>query len=92
MIWEVFCWTGDKAFLIKYFLTIEKGLESLLKENDKDGNLLSDGFGMMEIHGMDSEMLDVAVYSQKAFADAAKMALLLGKTDLAKQHQSKAKK
>jgi hypothetical protein len=31
---------------------------------------------MMEIHGMDSEMIDVAVYSQKAFADAAKMALV----------------
>jgi hypothetical protein len=28
-------------------------------------------------------MIDVAVYSQKAFADAAKMALVLGKTDLA---------
>ncbi len=92
LIWEVFCWTGDKAFLNKYFPTIEKGLDWLLKENDKDGNLLPDGFGMMEIHGMDSEMIDVAVYSQKAFADAAKMALVLGKTDLADQYQSKADK
>jgi GH15 family glucan-1,4-alpha-glucosidase len=41
---------------------------------------------------MDSEMIDVAVYSQKAFADAAKMALVLGKTDLAVQYQSKADK
>jgi glycogen debranching enzyme len=92
LIWEVFCWTGDKSFLNKYFPTIEKGLDWLLKENDKDGNLLPDGFGMMEIHGMDSEMIDVAVYSQKAFADAAKMALVLGKTDLAKQYQSEADK
>ncbi|MCP9763618.1 glycogen debranching protein [Lacihabitans soyangensis] len=92
LIWEVFCWTGDKAFLNKYFPTIEKGLEWLLKENDKDGNLLPDGFGMMEIHGMDSEMIDVAVYSQKAFADAAKMAKVLGKTSLANQYQSKADK
>lgn len=92
LIWEVFCWTGDKAFLNKYFPTIEKGLDWLLKENDKDGNLLPDGFGMMEIHGMDSEMIDVAVYSQKAFADAAKMAKVLGKTTLANQYQSKADK
>jgi hypothetical protein len=92
LIWEVFCWTGDKAFLNKYFSTIEKGLDWLLKENDKDGNLLPDGFGMMEIHGMDSEMIDVAVYSQKAFADAAKMALVLGKTNLANQYKSKADK
>ena len=92
LIWEVFCWTGDKAFLNKYFQTIEKGLDWLLKENDKDGNLLPDGFGMMEIHGMDSEMIDVAVYSQKAFADASKMALVLGKMNLANQYQSKADK
>ncbi|WP_255079586.1 glycogen debranching protein [Lacihabitans sp. CCS-44] len=92
LIWEVFCWTGDKVFLNKYFPTIEKGLDWLLKENDKDGNLLPDGFGMMEIHGMDSEMIDVAVYSQKAFADAAKMALVLGKTNLASQYKSKADK
>jgi glycogen debranching enzyme len=92
LIWEVFCWTGDKAFLNKYFPTIEKGLDWLLKENDKDGNLLPDGFGMMEIHGMDSEMIDVAVYSQKAFADAAKMALVLGKANLVSQYQSKADK
>jgi len=92
LIWEVFCWTGDKTFLNKYFPTIEKGLDWLLKENDKDGNLLPDGFGMMEIHGMDSEMIDVAVYSQKAFADAAKMALVLGKADLASQYQYKADK
>ena len=92
LIWEVFCWTGDKAFLNKYFETIEKGLDWLLKENDKDGNLLPDGFGMMEIHGMNSEMIDVAVYSQKAFADASKMALVLGKMNLANQYQSKADK
>lgn len=92
LIWEVFCWTGDKAFLNKYFQTVEKGLDWLLKENDKDGNLLPDGFGMMEIHGMNSEMIDVAVYSQKAFADASKMALVLGKVNLANQYQLKADK
>lgn len=92
LIWEVFCWTGEKAFLNKYFQTVEKGLDWLLKENDKDGNLLPDGFGMMEIHGMNSEMIDVAVYSQKAFADASKMALVLGKVNLANQYQLKADK
>lgn len=90
LIWEVFSWTGDKAFLNKYFPTIEKGLDWLLKENDKDGNLLPDGFGMMEIHGMNSEMIDVAAYTQKAFADAAKMAKILGKSSLSDDYQMKA--
>lgn len=89
MIWEVYRWTGDREFLEKYFPTIEKGLVWLL-ENDTDGNLVPDGYGMMEIHGLESEMIDVAVYSQKAFSDAAQMAEILGKTDLAKDYQGKA--
>jgi glycogen debranching enzyme len=89
-IWEVYRWTGDKELLEKYFPSIEKGLDWLLRENDKDGNLLADGYGMMEIHGLKSEMIDVAAYSQKAFADAAKMAKILGKTDLSKSYQQTA--
>jgi glycogen debranching enzyme len=90
MIWEVYRWTGDRVFLEKYFPSVQKGLRWLLEENDKDGNLLADGYGMMEIHGLQSEMIDVAVYSQKAFADAAKMAEILGKTELSKSYQQTA--
>lgn len=89
-IWEVYRWTGDKELLEKYFPSIEKGLDWLLRENDKDGNLLADGYGMMEIHGLKSEMIDVAAYSQKAFADASKMAEILGKTELSKSYQQTA--
>lgn len=89
-IWEVYRWTGDRELLEKYFPSIEKGLDWLLRENDKDGNLLADGYGMMEIHGLKSEMIDVAAYSQKAFADAAKMAEILGKAELSKSYQQKA--
>ena len=90
LIWEVYCWTGDKWILEKYFPMVEKGLDWLLKENDKDGNLLPDGFGMMEIHGMNSEMIDVAAYTQKAFSDASKMAQQLGKMLLATEYAKKA--
>lgn len=89
-VWEVYRWTGDRELLEKYFPSIEKGLHWLLSANDKDGNLLADGYGMMEIHGLESEMIDVAVYSQKAFADAAKMAEILGKNELAKSYQQAA--
>lgn len=88
MVWEVYKWTGNRAFLEKYYPTIKKGLAWLMTEKDKDGNLFPDGFGMMEIHGMDSEMIDVAVYTQKAFADAAEMATELGKTDDATTYQN----
>ena len=86
LIWDVFCWTGDKSFLDKYFPAVVKGL-TWLKGNDKDGNFLPDGFGMMEVHGLNSEMVDVAVYSQKAFSDASRMAAILGKKELAEDYQ-----
>lgn len=89
-VWEVYRWTGDRALLEKYFPLIEKGLKWLLEENDQDGNLLADGYGMMEIHGLESEMIDVAAYSYKAFADAAQMAEILGKTDLSESYQQTA--
>jgi len=90
MIWEVYRWTGDREFLETYFPGIKKGLNWLLAENDKDGNLLPDGYGMMEIHGLESEMIDVAAYSQKAFADAAQMAEILGEIELANSYQQTA--
>lgn len=90
MIAEVYRWTGDKNFLTTYFPTVKKGMAWLLAENDKDKNLLADGFGMMEIHGMNSEMIDVAVYTQEAFADAAYMAAELGDQMLAGNYQLKA--
>jgi glycogen debranching enzyme len=91
-IWEVFRWTGDLSFLKKYFSVVEKGLDWLFKENDKDGNLLPDGFGMMEIHGLNSEMIDVAVYTQRALEDASSMAEVLQMTSLAKEYKLKAEK
>jgi glycogen debranching enzyme len=90
LIWFVYQWTGDKEFLEKYYPVIKKGLEWLLIENDKDKNLLPDGFGMMEIHGLNSEMVDVAVYTQKAFADAAQMARIMGDSPMATAYKQTA--
>lgn len=87
LIWEIYQWNGDRKFLSKYFPEIEKGLHWLLAENDANKNLFPDGFGMMEIHGLDSEMIDVAAYTQRAFDDASKMAGILGKEDLSKQYK-----
>lgn len=85
LIYKVYCWTGDQAFLEKYFPLVEKGLRWLMQQ-DKDHNLIPNGNGMMEIHGLDSEMIDVAAYSAKAFLDASKMASELGRADLARQY------
>jgi glycogen debranching enzyme len=74
LIWEIYQWNGNRDFLERYYPTIQKGLNWLMTEKDQDQNLFPDGFGMMEIHGLDSEMIDVAAYTQRAFADASKIA------------------
>lgn len=86
LIWEVYKWNGNRKFLKEYFPTIKKGLKWLLEENDENKNLFPDGFGMMEIHGLDSEMIDVAVYTQKAFEDAARIAKELDEKEIAQEY------
>lgn len=88
LIWTMYRWSGNRGFLAAYYPMVKKGLAWLLEQNDKDGNLLPDGFGMMEIHGLNSEMVDVASYTQKAFADAAAMATEMGEEDVATRYQS----
>ncbi|OQD41546.1 glycogen debranching protein [Croceivirga radicis] len=90
LIWRIYQWNGDKEFLIKYFPTVQKGLQWLLEENDLNNNGFPEGFGMMEIHGLDSEMIDVAAYTQQAFTAAAKMAKELNKPELAVLYEQKA--
>ncbi|WP_367391350.1 glycogen debranching protein [Lewinella sp. LCG006] len=90
LIWEVYRWNGEESFLRKYFPTIQKGLQWLMIERDSNQNLFPEGFGMMEIHGLDSEMIDVAAYSQRALADAAKIARVLGEDKPAAQYQEQA--
>ena len=87
LVWSVYQWTGDQELLNTYYPFIKQGLTWLLEENDKDQNLYPDGAGMMEIHGLDSEMIDVATYTQKAFADAAQMAKIMGDEQQASDYQ-----
>jgi glycogen debranching enzyme len=91
LIWRTYQWNGDREFLRKYFPTIRKGLAWLMEENDENKNGFPDGFGMMEIHGLDSEMIDVATYTQAAFAHASLIAEELGEADLAAEYLQKAR-
>ena len=86
LIWEIYLWNGDKDFLTSYYPTIKKGLKWLMDENDSNKNLFPDGFGMMEIHGLDSEMIDVASYTQRAFEDASKIAAELDDEEVAAEY------
>lgn len=90
LIWHIYRWSGDREFLRRYFPTIRDGLDWLMRENDGDGNGFPDGFGMMEIHGLDSEMIDVAAYTQAGFDHAARIAAELGENDLSSKYAARA--
>lgn len=77
LLWDYFQWTGDLELIRNYYPSVRDGLKWLMSM-DKDGNLCPDGPGMMEINGLNTEMIDVASYTCRAFEAASKMALLLG--------------
>ena len=87
LVWEAYKWTGDESLLSDYLDLIDKGLRWVMREMDQDGNGFPEGAGMMEIHGLESEMIDVASYTQRAFADVSKIAAVLNKPDLSGRYQ-----
>jgi len=83
-------WTGDTELIKQLFPEVKKGITWLVDEMDPDGNGYPNGNGMMEIPGLDTEMVDVAVYTQQALASAATLASIIGDSVLAKQYQKSA--
>jgi glycogen debranching enzyme len=90
LIRNYYAWTADKELVKQLFPEIKKGIEWLRKEKDPDGNGYPNGSGMMEIPGLDTEMIDVASYTQQALACAAELALALGDQTSATDYQKSA--
>lgn len=90
LVWEAYKWTGDRSLLKENFDLIKKGLDWISNEMDEDKNGFPEGAGMMEIHGLESEMIDVASYTQRGYADASKIAFALNKNELSIAYQKKA--
>jgi glycogen debranching enzyme len=84
-----FRWTGDREILNELYPELVKGL-AWLEQQDTEGNGFPNGPGMMEIHGLDSEMIDVASYTQQAYEDAAYLASTMGESDRATAFSTKA--
>jgi glycogen debranching enzyme len=87
LLMNYFNWTGDKSLITNLFPDVKKGIDWLLKEQDPDKNGYPDGNGMMEIAGLNTEMIDVAVYTQQALTAASKMAQALGENDIAGEYR-----
>ncbi|TMI67632.1 MAG: hypothetical protein E6H09_23965 [Bacteroidetes bacterium] len=89
-VWKAFEWSGDKEFLREMYPYIKKGINWLLTEQDQNKNLFPEGYGIMEVKGLNAELIDVAVYTQQALEAASKMAALLNEPDVQHDYMQKA--
>jgi len=89
-VWKVFQWTGDEKFLKEMYPFIKIGLKWLLTEQDKNRNMFPEGYGIMEVKGLNAELIDVAVYTQQAFFVASEMAAIFGESSNQKDFAQKA--
>jgi len=73
--YDTYRWSGDKIFFDEMYPQMIQSMK-WLQDQDTDGNGIPDGYGMMEIHGMNGEMIDVAAYTVQAWGALYESALL----------------
>ncbi len=88
--WKVFKWTGDIDFL-KIYYDHGKKVWEFLQEHDTNNNLYVEGYGGVEIEGLNDEMLDVAYHTQTFLQSMSEMAFVFGENNLSEEYEAKAK-
>ena len=89
-VWQAFLWTGDLEFLRDIYPYIKKGIDWLTVEMDENQNLFPEGYGIMEVRGLNAELIDVSVYTQQALEVASQMATLFDEKILSEAYATKA--
>lgn len=76
MVWKYYEWTGDFSLVEEAFEYMGKSI-LWLKKQDDDGDLFPTGYGIIEIAGLNMELIDTAVYTYEAYDCYAKMCRLM---------------
>jgi glycogen debranching enzyme len=84
---RLFEWTGDLDFAREMYPAMKMGINWLLTDMDRNRNLFPEGYGIMEVSGLDAELIDVAVYTQQALKATAHIAGVLHEPDAAERYQ-----
>ena len=85
MVWKYYEWTGDWSLVEECFPYLEKSV-AWLKEQDEDNDYFPSGYAMVEITGLDLEMLDSAVYACEAYDCFGRMLIKFGRTQEAEDY------
>ncbi len=84
---KLFQWTGDRDFAREMYPAMKMGINWLLTDMDQNRNLFPEGYGIMEVYGLNAELIDVAVYTQQALNATAHLASVLGEPDAAERYR-----
>src|SRR6266540_5892450 len=84
---KLFDWTGDLDFAREMYPAMKMGIDWLLTDMDENKNLFPEGYGIMEVYGLNAELIDVAVYTQQALRATARIARVLDEPDAAERYQ-----
>ena len=89
-IGKLVTWTGDLDFAREMYPAMKQGLRWLLTGKDRDKDLFPEGYGIMEVLGLNTEVIDVAVYTQQALLATSKVADLLGEPAASRRYRQQA--
>ena len=78
-VWHYWQGTGDET-LVKELLPVLRQTMQWLQSQDEDGDLLPSGYGIIEIRGLNAEMIDTAAYTCQAWECYGDMLALCGQT------------
>lgn len=84
---KVFDWTGDLDFAREMYPTMKMGLHWLLTDMDQNKDLFPEGYGIMEVSGLNAELIDVAVYTQQALEATEHIAGVLNEPRVAERYR-----
>jgi glycogen debranching enzyme len=87
---KVFEWTGDRAFGREMYPAMQAGIRWLLTDMDQNHDLFPEGYGIMEVYGLNAELIDVAVYTQQALVATARVAAAIDGPDAAARYRDRA--
>jgi glycogen debranching enzyme len=83
-------WTGDLDFAKEMYPAMKLGTNWLLGDMDRNHDLFPEGYGIMEVYGLNAELIDVAVYTQQALRATAHIAGILGDPAAAERYERQA--
>lgn len=87
-VWKYYEFTGDWSLVEECLPYLEKSIR-WLQDQDEDGDCFPSGYGIIEIAGLNMEMIDSAVYTCEAYECYSKMLRKAGKTAEAEEYHTR---